>query len=110
MTARDDVEEVTIRIEQAIDGVLSGVTREKHWVTHYGANSIHPKHLVYWICVESDFEKKRLEDDSELNRRLRAVLAEQKYPIEGSGEVHIGFESQETVDRESGGNWYHHWK
>jgi hypothetical protein len=110
MTARDEIKEVTVRIEKAIDVVIRGATREKHWVTHYGANYIHSKHLVYWICVQSDAEKKRLQDDSDLYRRLRSLLAEHKYPIGGRSEVHIGFESQETVDRESGGNWWHHWK
>jgi hypothetical protein len=105
-----DIKEVTERIEKAIEAVIADVAKEKHWVTHYGANNIHPQHLVYWICVQSDAEKKRLEDNSELYRKLRSLLTEHHYPLAGREQVHIGFESQETVDRESGGNWYHHWK
>ena len=32
------------------------------------------------------------------------------YPADAQNNVHIGFESQETVDRESDGNWYLHFK
>lgn len=104
------IEALTLRIEKAIESLTASETKEKFWVTHYGANDIHPKHLVYWICVQSDAEKERLQTDSDLYRRLRRLLVEHDYPISGRSEVHIGFESQETVDRESGGNWYHHWK
>lgn len=41
---------------------------------------------------------------------LRNILAVHEYPIEGRPFVHIGFESEETVARESGGNWYYHFK
>ncbi len=104
------IKEVTERIEKAIGSMIAGVAKEKHWVTHFGSNDIHPKHLVYWICVLSDAEKKRLEGDAELRGKLRALLTEHQYPAEGRDGVYIGFESQETVDRESGGNWWHHWK
>ncbi len=97
-------------MKNAIAAQIAIVTKEKHWVTHYGANDIHPKHLVYWICVQSDAEKKRLQDDSDLYRKLRSLLADYDYPLVGRNGVHIGFESQETVDREAGGNWWHHWK
>jgi hypothetical protein len=104
------IQEVTLRIEEAMKTLAAAEVKEKFWVMHYGANDIHPKHLVYWICVQSDAEKKRLEEDVGLNRRLRSLLTEYQYPISGRDEVHIGFESQETVDRESRGNWWHHWK
>lgn len=108
--ATSKIEVVTERIEKAIPTKIAAATNEKYWVTHYGANDIHPKHLVYWICVKSDAEKRRLEADQELYRSLRGLLEEYQYPAEGRDGVHIGFESQETVDRESGGNWWHHWK
>lgn len=105
-----ELKEITERIEKAIAGTIRGVADEPYSVTHYGANDIHPKHLVYWICVQSDAEKRRLQKDAALSRRLRSLLTEHKYPESGRNEVHIGFESQETVDRESGGNWWQHWK
>ena len=101
---------VTALVERAIRDEVGRHAKEKFWVTHYGANNIHPKHLVYWIVVGSDYEKHRLEADSALMAVLRSLLMRYDYPIEGRDGVHVGFESQETVDRESEGNFYHHWK
>lgn len=97
-------------IEHDLTARMRPVARETFWVTHYGAYDIHPCYLVYWICVKTDAEKRRLEADASLLRALREVLAQHDYPVEGRESVHIGFESQETVDRESRGNWWHHWK
>ena len=107
---KTDIQKTTERIEKAIEKRVSKEIEEKHWVTHYGANDIHPKHLVYWICVQTDALKDRLDRDAALNKELRELLSEFNYPISGRNEVYIGFESQETVDRESSGNWWHHWK
>jgi hypothetical protein len=104
------IAEVTARIEEAIKETLLSRIQEKFWVTHYGANEIHPQHLVYWIVVQSDLEKERLQKDAVLMASLRELLDRHDYPAEGRAGVHIGFESQETVDRESAGNFYHHWK
>jgi hypothetical protein len=41
---------------------------------------------------------------------LRDVLVQHGYPAAARDHVHIGLESQETVDRDAGGNWWHHWK
>ena len=104
------IERVTLQIEAEIKRIMKGESAEKVWVTHYGANDIHPRHLVYWVCVDSDKEKHRLESDTELTSRLRELLVRCDYPEEGRSGVQIGFESTETVDRESNGNWWHHWK
>ena len=104
------IDQVTALIERAITDEVSRHAKEKFWVTHFGANRIHPKHLVYWIVVGSDHEKCRLEADSALMAALRSLLVKYDYPNEGRNGVHIGFESQETVDRESNGNFYYHWK
>jgi hypothetical protein len=104
------IDQVTTLIERAIIDEIGRHTKEKFWVTHYGANHIHPKHLVYWVVVGSDHEKCRLEADSALMATLRSLLVKYDYPVEGRDWVHIGIESQETADRESGGNFYYHWK
>jgi hypothetical protein len=104
------IERVTALVERAITDEVGRHAKEKFWVTHYGANNIHPKHLVYWIVVASDQEKHRLEADSALMAVLRSLLVKYDYPADGRDWVHIGFESQETVDRESGGSFYRHWK
>ena len=104
------IQEITRRIEEAIKSIMHTHTKEEFWVTHYGANDIHPKHLVYWVVVRSEKEKLRLKKDVHLLNKLRGFLDEFAYPIEGRAGVHIGFESHETVDREAGGNFYHYWK
>lgn len=104
------IKEVTRLIEEAIRSEMRTHTTEEFWVTHYGANDIHPKHLVYWVVVRSEREKLRLNKDILLVNRLRGLLEEFAYPIEGRSGMHIGFESHETVDREAGGNFYHYWK
>ena len=104
------LEKTVEAIEEALAAVVRPVAREEVWVTHYGAFDIHPRHLAYWLCVKTDAEKQRLIADETLMRKLREVLVAYAYPPEGRDSVHIGFESQETVDRESGGNWWHHWK
>ncbi|QTN32502.1 hypothetical protein HZ994_09225 [Akkermansiaceae bacterium] len=107
---KSPIEKVTLEIEAEMKKLMKSTTQEKLWVTHYGANDIHPRHLVYWICVDSDSEKARLEADKELMIRLRNLLKQFDYPADGRDGVHIGFESSETVNRESNGNWRHHWQ
>jgi hypothetical protein len=104
------IEAVTERIQEEIQRVMGAQTTETFWVTHYGANDIHPKHLVYWIVVRTDQEKARLEQDAELMKQLRGLLVAHDYPVEGRDGVHIGFESHETVDRVTNGDFYVYWK
>jgi len=105
-----DIKKITKDAERLISQIVLDEVTEQHWVTHYGANDIHPKHLVFWVCVQTDHERDRLTDDKALVSRLRQTLVDVNYPKEGRDFVFIGFESQETVDRESNGHWWHHWK
>ncbi len=107
---KESIEAVTRRIEEAIKAEMRTHTKEEFWVTHYGANDIHPKHLVYWIVVRTDEEKQRLDRDKVLIGKLRKLLDKHDYPVEGRAGVHIGFESKQTVVREADGNFYNYWK
>lgn len=103
------IEKVTASAESKIRKIAAEVVREEHRVAHYGANDIHPGHLAFWICVKSDAGCDRLNPDSRIMERLRNILIEVDYPEEGRSHVYIGFEYRETVDRDSGGNWWRHW-
>ena len=85
-------------------------TQAKYWVEWYGAYDIDPKYLVIWICVESDKVKSDLNSDSDLVNKLREILIKHNYPEKAVPLVHIGFESQETVDKVSNGDWSLHFK
>jgi hypothetical protein len=97
-------------IEQDLAKTVRAVAQEDVAVLHYGAFDIDARHLVYWVCVQTDAEKHRLESDAGLRARLRSLLIARDYPQDARESVHIGFESQETVDRESGGSWPSHWQ
>jgi hypothetical protein len=98
------------KIETGITAIVSVEATEPFWVTHYGAIDIDPRYLVYWICVHSDAERDRLAANHDLIAQLRELLTIYGYPAESRQHVHIGFESQETVNREAGGNWFYYWK
>ncbi|HWZ34736.1 MAG TPA: hypothetical protein VNW51_01180 [Mucilaginibacter sp.] len=99
-----------LQIKKAIKRTASSASDESVTILWYGAYDIDPKHLIYWITIKSDNQKNRLESDKELHRKLRNLLIEYDYPENARDSVGIEFESQETVDRESNGNWYHHFK
>ena len=90
--------------------IIQSFCREKFWIDWYGAYDIDPKNLVIWICVESDVVKSRLESIPELINTLRDIFVKHNYSKQAIPFVHIGIESQETVDRDSNGNWYRHFK
>lgn len=74
---------------------------------HFGAVDIDPKHLAYWITTATDAERDRLAADVELHAAFRRAVAEAGYPAEAVAEVGLAFQSEETVQRDYGGNWYY---
>jgi hypothetical protein len=106
---RSELNQKLERIEQGMEQVVKVSTSENAWVAYYRSPDIDPSRLVFWVCVQSDAEKERLANDAPLGRQLREQLTKHDYPIEARAKVHIGFESQETVDRTSKGNWFAHW-
>ncbi len=83
---------------------------EKFWINWYGAYDVDPKHLVIWICVQKDKTKADLIANKKLHTSLRNILTKHNYPKQAISSVYIGFESEETVSKESGGDWYQHFK
>ena len=99
-----------LRIKGDIEKLIKSICEEKFWVEWYGAYDIDPKNLAFWICVPTDETKERLELNSDLMDNIRLLFDKYDYPEQARKHVHIGFESQEAVDRESNGDWYLHFK
>jgi len=97
-------------IDNEIKQLIQKILDEKFNVLHYGAYDINPKFLVFWICVDTDATKEKLAKDDALNKQLKDILFNNDYPLEAISDVYIGFESQETVNRDSDGDWYLHFK
>lgn len=76
-------------------------------IFHFGAVDIHPKHLAYWITTATDAERDRLAGDADLQDEFRRVLLRSGYPADAVLEVGFAFQSEETVQRDYGGNWFH---
>jgi hypothetical protein len=79
-------------------------------VWSFGAYYIDPRHLVFVVGVPSDGERDLLKSDSSFGDSLRSLLKEYNWPAEARDHVMFDIESQETVDRENGGNWWLHYK
>jgi hypothetical protein len=97
-------------IEDSLKRTVARLVQEKVFIYWYGAYDISPKHLVFWICVETNKSRDSLQGNKELYKKLRDLLVKHDYPAEFRDSVYIGFESQQNVDESTGGNWYHHFK
>lgn len=64
-----------------------------------------PRRLAIWIATATDKDRDRLLQDSSLHDRLAHALIEVGYPADAVPRVRFVVQSQETVDREYGGNW-----
>ena len=104
------MKEKILAIVDDIKAAVTAIYKERFWIDWYGAYDINPRHLVIWVCVQSDHHKQQLGSNAHLMYQLRQILVNHDYPEPARPFVHIGFESEETVRRESDGNWYYHFK
>ncbi|TSJ44119.1 hypothetical protein FO440_08070 [Mucilaginibacter corticis] len=107
---KDDLKTKISLIKQDLKKIVSNVCDEPIVVLSYGVYDIKPEHLIIWITVESDKMKKWLKSNNALNVDIRKLLDIYDYPQEARDKVIIDFESQQTVDRESEGDWHLHFK
>ena len=74
-------------------------------VLSFGATHSDLKHLAIWISTPTDADRDALRGDPTFIAALYDALRKASYPtIEIAG---FAFESQETVDRDYGGNWWY---
>lgn len=76
-------------------------------VTSFGAIDLYPACLAFWICVATDAQRDALLGDPTFAARMRRIVADCGYPQDSVDRVGFTSESDETVDRDWGGNWYH---
>ena len=93
----------------AVKGVASAKT-VRPWMFWIGAYDIDPKHLFFVIGVETDRERDRLRTDQQFSQQLTQTLVTVDWPKAARPHVKFEIESDEAVKRESGGNWYAHYK
>ena len=79
-------------------------------VWSYGAYCINSKHLVFVVGVLTDKAKNSLKGNDLFTDSLKGLLERYNWPERARASVVFDIESQETVEREANGNWWHHYK
>jgi hypothetical protein len=77
-------------------------------VSTFGAMALYlrnPRHPDVWIKTSTDEEKERLIQEPTLFDQFRELLVQCGYPTYDVPFVRFIVESQQTVDRQFGGNW-----
>lgn len=97
------------RIESALKALLRSVGIMP-LVWSFGAYYIDPKHLVFVVGVPSDAERESLKSDRIFLEKMQMLLERFRWPAKARPFVQFSIESQETVERESNGNWWYHYK
>ncbi len=103
-------------VRVATDKVVAAIAGQKpelHSHFFYGASAIHPRHLVTWYLFHTDADwdaAKRSGLTQFIEQRTREELAAAGYPANGVSEMHVGFTTDEDIQRETGGNYWSYFK
>lgn len=103
-------------VRAATDSVASSVSDERpalHSHFFYGASAIHPRYLVTWYLFRTDADYALAQANGltmRIESRTRQQLLERGYPAEWVGAIAVSFTTDETIQREAGGNYWHYFK
>ncbi|HEX2092887.1 MAG TPA: hypothetical protein VHG28_10815 [Longimicrobiaceae bacterium] len=98
-------------VRQATDSVVAAVAgrtprlRMHHF---YGAVGVDPKHLTAWYVFDTDADHREARRNGlveQIDTLTRAELARLGYPPEAIPKVFVSFTTDETVQREAGGDY-----
>ncbi len=98
-----------VRIELSLKSLIKkkGI---KPMVWSFGAYYIDPKNMIFVVGVPSDQEKKLLKKNKNFTTSMNNLLIKHNWPEQARTHVMFDIESQETVDRETEGHWWYHYK
>jgi hypothetical protein len=97
------------RIESALKQLVRA-QGFKAMVWSFGAYWIDPKHMDFVVGVSTEKNKLELKSNRNFVLAMAEVLERFNWPLEARAAVTFDIESQESVDRESDGNWWYHYK
>jgi hypothetical protein len=84
--------------------LAESVTPSVFWGGAYHRSKV----SVFVIAVQTDRERDRLRADQQLSEQFKQALVRVDWPEAARPHVEFEIESEETVKRESGGNWWAH--
>ncbi|MBX3576020.1 MAG: hypothetical protein KF723_02340 [Rhizobiaceae bacterium] len=105
MAAGRDLQSIIRRLENAVRDAVRQQFSDAG-VFSFGAVEIDPRHLAVWIRTRTDADRDSLLGDPAFLPRMRAILAEVGYPQAAILAVGFTAQSDETVNRDFGGDWW----
>ena len=117
MTARDQLQaQLDAIVRAALNAVAAEVahtTPALHHHTCYGASALDPRNLSTWYVFATDTDLAQARScglTARLDQLTRQALGQGGYPAESLPKIFVSFASDETVRRETNGNYYQYFK
>lgn len=102
------LEQTIKQLRKDVKKLIATRCDEKFDADTYGAVDLDPGLLVILVIVKTDAKKHILASDATWISQVRESLIFRNYPSNAIDKVIVAVESQETVYRESRGDWHLH--